>query len=118
MNKTCNSQILFKDKFYSCAFEITIDLIGGKWKSLIIWHLGTKGILRFSQIKRLMPNITQKMLTQQLRELEENHLIIRKVYAVVPPKVEYSLSETGKQLIPILNQLCDWGKEYHNTFQE
>lgn len=118
MEDSCNNTILFNDKYYTCAFEITIDLIGGKWKSLIIWHLGTKGTLRFSQIKKLMPNITQKMLTQQLRELENNHLIVRKVYPVVPPKVEYNLSETGLQLMTILNQLCDWGKEYQKTFSK
>lgn len=102
-----------KDKTYTCTFEITIDLIGGKWKPLIIWHLGSKGTQRFSELKKLLPQITQKMLTQQLRELETDNLVIRKVYPQVPPKVEYSLSELGKTLMPILSMMCDWGNEYY-----
>ncbi|WP_330602822.1 helix-turn-helix domain-containing protein [Anaerosolibacter carboniphilus] len=102
-----------KDKIYTCTFEITIDLIGGKWKPLIIWHLGSKGTQRFSELKKLLPQITQKMLTQQLRELETDNLVIRKVYPQVPPKVEYSLSELGKTLMPILSMMCDWGNEYY-----
>ncbi|SKA77804.1 transcriptional regulator, HxlR family [Caloramator quimbayensis] len=104
----------FKNKHYTCTFEITIDLIGGKWKPLIIWHLGTKGTLRFNELKKLLPNATQKMLTQQLRELESDKLINRKVYPQVPPKVEYSLTDIGKSLMPILSMMCDWGKEYHS----
>ncbi|QCX33192.1 helix-turn-helix transcriptional regulator [Caloramator sp. E03] len=104
----------FKNKHYTCTFEITIDLIGGKWKPLIIWHLGTKGTLRFNELKKLLPSATQKMLTQQLRELEADKLINRKVYPQVPPKVEYSLTDIGKSLMPILNMMRDWGKEYHS----
>lgn len=104
----------FKNKNYTCTFEITIDLIGGKWKPLIIWHLGTKGTLRFNELKKLLPNATPKMLTQQLRELEADKLINRKVYPQVPPKVEYSLTDIGKSLMPILSMMCDWGREYYN----
>lgn len=104
----------FKNKNYTCTFEITIDLIGGKWKPLIIWHLGTKGTLRFNELKKLLPNATQKMLTQQLRELEADKLINRKVYPQVPPKVEYSLTDIGKSLMPILSMMCDWGREYYS----
>ncbi|MBB6215925.1 DNA-binding HxlR family transcriptional regulator [Anaerosolibacter carboniphilus] len=107
------SSLELKDKIYTCTFEITIDLIGGKWKPLIIWHLGSKGTQRFSELKKLLPQITQKMLTQQLRELETDNLVIRKVYPQVPPKVEYSLSELGKTLMPILSMMCDWGNEYY-----
>lgn len=106
------------NKQYSCTFEITMDLIGGKWKPLILWHLGTKGTIRFSELRKIMPNITQKMLTQQLRELESDLLINRTVYAQVPPKVEYSLSETGTSLMPILSHMCTWGENYYSeTFK-
>ncbi|OAA91565.1 putative HTH-type transcriptional regulator YtcD [Clostridium ljungdahlii] len=94
--------------------ELTLDIIGGKWKPLIIWHLGEK-TLRFSELKRTLPNITQKMLTQQLRALEEDQLVNRFVYAEVPPKVEYSLTEKGKTLLPVLSTLCEWAIEYYNS---
>jgi len=94
--------------------ELTLDIIGGKWKPLIIWHLGEK-TLRFSELKRALPNITQKMLTQQLRALEEDQLVNRFVYAEVPPKVEYSLTEKGKTLLPVLSTLCEWAIEYSNS---
>jgi DNA-binding HxlR family transcriptional regulator len=109
--------INIKNKEYSCSFEIAIDLIGGKWKPIIIWHLGTKGTQRFSELKRLLPHITQKMLTQQLRELEETCLVNRKVYPQVPPKVEYSLSDLGESLMPILSMMCHWGEDYYEKIQ-
>lgn len=96
---------------FNCPMEATLSLIGGKYKALIMWHLIDK-TLRFSQLQRLIPQATPKMLTQQLRELEADKLILRKVYAVVPPKTEYSLSGKGESLVPILNELCDWGKDY------
>lgn len=104
-----------KDKTYQCPLELSIDLIGGKWKSIILWQLREK-ILRFSQLKRRLPGITQKMLTQQLRELEADGLINRKVYAQVPPKVEYSLTEYGKTVLPILRSLFKWGIDYSSVF--
>ena len=104
----------FKGNEYSCSMELTLDIIGGKWKPLIIWHLGEK-TLRFSELKRALPNITQKMLTQQLRALEEDQLVNRFVYAEVPPKVEYSLTEKGKTLLPVLSTLCEWAIEYSNS---
>lgn len=108
-----NCTLNMKDKEYTCTFEITIDLIGGKWKPIIVWHLGTKGTKRFSELKKLLPNITQKMLTQQLRELENDGLVERKVYPQVPPKVEYSLTDLGESLMPILKSMCDWGEVYY-----
>ena len=104
----------FKGNEYSCSMELTLDIIGGKWKPLIIWHLG-ENTLRFSELKRALPNITQKMLTQQLRALEEDQLVNRFVYAEVPPKVEYSLTEKGKTLLPVLSTLCKWAIEYSNS---
>ena len=89
-------------------------MIGGKWKPLVIYQL-KDGTLRFSQIvDRVTPRITQRMLTKELRELEKDGLVIRKVYPQVPPKVEYTLTETGKSLIPIIDDLCDWGYEHMN----
>ena len=95
----------------NCPLVATLALVGGKYKALILWHLigGTK---RFGELRKLIPQATQKMLTQQLRELESDNLIIRKVYQVVPPKVEYSLSKFGESINPILEAMCDWGMGY------
>lgn len=98
---------------YHCPMELTIDLIGGKWKSLILWHLG-ENTFRFSELKKMLPQITQKMLTQQLRESEQDGLLKRFVYTQVPPKVEYSLTGEGKTLLPILESMCQWGINYAN----
>jgi len=86
-------------------------VIGGKWKPLIIWFL-RKRVLRFSELRRAIPGITDVMLTKQLRELEQDGIIRRKVYTQVPPKVEYSLTPLGMTVIPLLNALCDWAIEH------
>ena len=91
-----------------CSVEAAIGLIDGKWKSIILWHL-LSGTLRFNEIRRHVDNCTPRMLTNQLREMEEDGLIARKVYAQVPPKVEYSLSDLGRTMEPILRALKDWG---------
>lgn len=96
---------------YMCALEASLDLVGGKWKALILWHLA-EGPLRYSELGRLMPKATPKMLTQQLRELEADRLVARTVFPVVPPHVEYELTELGRSLVPHLGGLCDWGKGY------
>ncbi|MCC0634495.1 MULTISPECIES: winged helix-turn-helix transcriptional regulator [unclassified Clostridioides] len=98
---------------YSCPIEATLALIGGKYKTLILWHLKDT-TLRFNELRKLITKATPKMLTQQLRELETDGFIIRVVYPVVPPKVEYSLSDFGKSIIPILDVMCDWGSDYLN----
>lgn len=98
-----------KQKKYNISVEATLEVIGGKWKCVILCHL-THGKKRTSELKRLMPDITQKMLTQQLRELEEDGVINRIVYNQVPPKVEYELSEYGSSLESILSALCTWGE--------
>ena len=95
---------------YRCGVEVTLNLIGGKWKGLILWHLCQK-TLRFSQLKRRTSGVTQKMLTQQLRELERDGLVHREVYPQVPPKVEYSLTEKGRSLENLLTLMCEWGQE-------
>lgn len=96
---------------FHCPVEATLELIGGKYKALILWYL-IDSTLRFNEIGKLIPKATPKMLTQQLRELEKDRLIIRTVYPVVPPKVEYSLSEFGKSMIPVLEAMCKWGEGY------
>lgn len=103
------------NKEYSCAIELTLDIIGGKWKPIILWKLAKNGILRFSELKRSMCGITQKMLTQQLRELEAYEMVHRKVYAEVPPKVEYSLTKQGKSVMPILEVMSKWGIDYFES---
>lgn len=97
-----------------CPVEATLDLIGGKYKALILWHLAERK-LRFSDLKKAVSNATPKMLTQQLRELEASKLIHREVYPVIPPKVEYSLTELGQSLMPVLASMRDWGATYLRT---
>ena len=95
----------------NCPVAATLELIGGKYKALILWNLAEKK-LRFSELKKVIQGATPKMLTQQLRELEAQNLIHREVFAVVPPKVEYSLTELGRSLMPILVSMRDWGSSY------
>ena len=97
-----------------CPVATTIDLIGGKYKALILWHLAD-ATLRFSELRSRITSATPKMLTQQLRELETQSLIHREVYPVIPPKVEYSLTELGHSLMPILVAMRDWGADYLRT---
>ena len=98
----------------NCPVVATLDIIGGKYKALILWHLVDK-TLRFGELRRLVPQATQKMLTQQLRELESDGLIIRTVFPVVPPKVEYNLSALGVSIKPILDAMREWGVFYMKT---
>jgi DNA-binding HxlR family transcriptional regulator len=91
-----------------CAVEAAISLIDGKWKCVILFHL-LEGTMRFNELRRHIPGATQRTLTNQLRELETDGLIVRKVYAEVPPKVEYSLSELGHGMTPVLQALKQWG---------
>ena len=95
-----------------CPIETVIQLLGGKWKPLILWHL-LDSTRRFSELEKLIPEVTQKMLAQHLRELEADNLVTRTIYPSVPPKVEYSLSEYGKTMVPVLKEMCAWG-ETHN----
>jgi len=100
------------EKTFNCEKELTLSIIGGKWKMLVLWHLGKSGTKRFGELKKLMPGITQRMLVNQLRELEDHLIVHREVYPVVTPKVEYSLTEQGRSLMPILDSMYDWGKGY------
>ncbi len=105
-----------RGKEYSCSMELSLAVIGGKWKPLILWHLRDVPTLRFSALRRTMPAITQKMLTQQLRELESDGMISRTVFAEVPPRVEYGLTDSGRDIIPILEALCRFGREFEARF--
>ncbi len=93
----------------ACSVEITLDLIGGKWKGIVLYHL-LSGKKRFNELRKLIPSVSQRMLTRQLRELENDQIISRTIHPVVPPKVEYELTELGFSLKPILQQLRAWGK--------
>lgn len=103
---------------FNCEKELTLSVIGGKWKMLILWNLGREGTKRFNELKRLIPGITQRMLITQLRELESDFLVHREVYPVVPPKVEYSLTSQGESLRPVLEQMTKWGISYKNFLDE
>ena len=94
---------------YNCSLELAMELVGGKWKLVLLWHL-LSGTKRFSEIKRKLGDITQKMLTLQLRELEAAGLLTRTVYPVIPPHVEYSLTDKGKALLPVFCELAKWGE--------
>ena len=96
---------------YGCPVEATLDVIGGKWKALILFWLRDE-VCRFGELRRQIPAISERMLTQQLRELEDHGIIHREVYPVVPPKVEYSLTPYGRTLRPITDLLCAWGKKH------
>lgn len=92
-----------------CPVEVTLSAIGGKWKALILYH-AIGGPRRFNELRRLMPSVTQRMLTQHLRELEADGILLRNVRAQVPPHVEYSLTQKGRSLVPILEAMAEWGK--------
>ncbi len=109
---SCDSE--HKMNFDDCPIRNALSLIGGKWKLPIIYNLRVR-TMRFSELKKALPQVTQKMLTQQLRELERDGLISRKVYAEVPPKVEYTMTPIAKKLEPILFQLCSWGMEHREV---
>lgn len=99
-------------KKFKCPVEYTLSIIGGKWKPLILWQLAMEGVRRYGEIKRGVAGITHKMLSQQLKELESDGLIFREEYRQIPPKVEYSLTEKGTSLIPVLRTMCTWGRDH------
>lgn len=98
-------------KTYHCPVEAALDVIGGKWKPLILWALGDR-VLRFGELQKTLPGVNAKMLTKHLRELEEDGVLVRTVYPEVPPRVEYSITDFGKTLLPIMEALCAWGEHY------
>ena len=110
---TVKSELIVNyDKPYGCSVEATLAVIGGRWKPVILFHLLEQGTLRFNELRRLIGGTTQRMLTTQLRELERDGIVSRKVYPVVPPKVEYALTEHGWTLEPILLEMREWGARH------
>lgn len=109
-----NNQTIKECTVITCPVEITLSIIGGKWKGVLIFHL-LSGKKRFSELKRLMTNITHRMLTLQLRELEKNGIVKRTVYAEVPPRVEYELTEFGMSIEPIISSIYSWGEKYQSN---
>jgi DNA-binding HxlR family transcriptional regulator len=100
-----------RTRTYHCPVEAAIDVFGGKWKAVILWWLSQR-TWRFAELRRQIPGITEKMLTQQLRELEADGIVGRQVYPTVPPKVEYSLTDYGRSLKRALKAICDWGASH------
>ena len=103
---------------YQCEIEVTLEVLTGKWKSLIIWNLHLHEKVRYNEFKKLIPGITQKMLTQQLRDLENDAIVSREVFNTAPPTVEYSLTTAGLSLIPIMEEMDKWGKEYVEFYKK
>jgi len=101
-------EIKLRGTTYHCPLDVTMGFIGGKWKSIVLWYL-TEGHQRFGELKKQVPGITEKMLSLQLKQLERDGMITRKVFAEVPPRVEYSLTEDGKSLLPLLQEMSKWG---------
>lgn len=98
-----------------CPVSYTLEKVGGKWKMIIIWHLHTAGVMRYGELKKSLEGITHKMLSQQLKELVEDDLVHRQEYPQIPPKVEYSLTDMGQSLIPVLNEMSSWAQMHHRS---
>lgn len=104
--------MILRDSVTDSPFGYTLSVIGGKWKMAIMFALVENKVMRFSELLRYIPHITQKMLSAQLKELEADGIILRKEYQQIPPKVEYSLTKKGLSLMPVLNEMCKWGRKY------
>ena len=101
-----------EEKLFNCPAEASLSVVGGKYKSIILYHMMTDRTLRFNEIQKLIPQATIKMLSQQLKDLEAEGIIHKEIYPVVPPKTEYSITEFGETLRPIIMAMCDWGRTY------
>lgn len=102
-------RIHMRGREYHCALDVTMDYIGGKWKAIVLWYL-RRGTKRFSELDRHIPGITEKMLSLQLRQLEKDGLVKRTIHPQVPPRVEYELTEEGRTLLPLLEEIAKWGR--------
>ena len=105
---------LLHGKTFHCAMDVTMGYIGGKWKTVVLWYLRNK-TLRFGELKKQIPDITEKMLSLQLKSLEEDGVVMRKVFPEVPLRVEYSLTDFGKTLVPVLEAIANWGRTLGQT---
>lgn len=110
--------IHYKEKIFFTNKDLALSVIGGRWKIAIIWCLLQQSPLRLSEIQKIIPNVNQRMLIRQLRELEEDKIITRFVYPVVPPKVEYELTEIGLLLEPVVISICDWGDDFSDFLEK
>jgi DNA-binding HxlR family transcriptional regulator len=106
--------IKLRGEVFHCAMDVTMRFIGGKWKTVVLWYL-IKGKKRFSELKRLIPDITEKMLSLQLKNLEQDGLVRRTLYPEVPPRVEYELTDFGRTLVPMLEEIAKWGRHLGHT---
>jgi DNA-binding HxlR family transcriptional regulator len=102
-------RVIIDGKEFHCAVDVAMGFIGGKWKAVILWYL-RKDAQRFGELRKKIPGITEKMLSMQLRQLEKDGIVERKVFAEVPPRVEYSLTEMGKNMVPMLEKIGEWGR--------
>jgi DNA-binding HxlR family transcriptional regulator len=107
----------YESAIFNCPLDAALQAIGGKWKGIILFHLA-RGKLRFNQLQKSIGTVTERMLIRQLRELERDKLITRTVYPVVPPKVEYEITEFGQTLNPLLTQLNQWGRDYMRELEK
>lgn len=113
-------RIRMNGRVYHCALDVTMELVGGKWKTIVLWYL-RKDKKRFSELRKLIPGITEKMLSMQLRQLEKDGFVSRTVHAEVPPRVEYALTPHGKTLLPLLEEIAKWGRlmgKKHGTVEK
>lgn len=106
-----------KSKVFNCNMELTLDIIGGKWKPIIIFHIGDKGLLRYGELKRLIPDINERVLSRELRELEASKIINREAFEEKILRVEYSLTEVGNDVLPVLKALTVWGNKYNKQYK-
>ncbi|MFI3260361.1 MAG: helix-turn-helix domain-containing protein [bacterium] len=104
------------NKRFNCSMELTLDLIGGKWKPILIYHIGNKKTIRYGELKRLIPNISQRVLSRELKNLEIANIIVREEYKEKILRVEYSLTKSGSEVLPILTELTKWGNRYNKKY--
>ncbi len=103
-------------KVFNCNMELTLFIIGGKWKPIIVFHIGNQGAIRYGELKRMIPNISERVLSRELKELQDSKIISREVFDEKVLHVEYSLTLVGNDVLPVLNALTEWGNKYNKKF--